>query len=170
MSKISIIVAASNNLVIGKGAYLPFLLPTDLKNFKRVTKGFPVIMGRKCWESLPPRFRPLPERLNIIVTRNKDFVVDHESVKTSHDLEELLWFYKLSPIEEEVFIIGGSDIYEMAFKFADKLYLTHVHQSVEGDVFLKGLDTSKWEVNSISDLVEENGFSFKFWELEKIKA
>jgi dihydrofolate reductase len=159
IGKVSIIVAASTNGVIGKDGDLPWNLPTDLKYFKEVTTGSPVIMGRKCWESIPERFRPLPNRENVIITRN----IDYKSYCDAH----VRWNLELAVEEhiwgnEEVFIIGGAQIYKEAFKFADKLYLTQIYGNVEGDTFLEGLDPSDWGLVSAEKMMEENGVNFRF--------
>jgi len=163
VGKVSIIVAASTNLVIGKDNDIPWHLPTDLKNFKKVTEGSPVIMGRKCWESIPEKYRPLPNRSNIVLTRNPDYKANGADVRHGLDLaiEEQVWGH------DEVFIIGGSHIYKEAFKIADKLYLTQIYSKVDGDVLLEGLNPSDWELVNSSDMMEENGFKFRFEEYER---
>ena len=165
MSKISIIVAASNNMVIGKNNDLPWLLPSDLKNFKKVTEGHFVIMGRKCWESIPEKFRPLPNRQNIVISRDPEYNAVGASV--INDLETIIRVFKNDGEYGEVFIIGGAEIYKRVFEHADKLYFTHVLADVEGDVFLEGLDFEKWVLVETSPDMEENGFKFIFKTFEK---
>ena len=167
MSKISIIVAASNNLVIGKDNDLPWSLPSDLKNFKKVTEGSFVIMGRKCWESIPEKFRPLPKRDNIVITRNSEY--DAVGAAVINDLDTIIKVFKNDGENGEVFIIGGAEIYKKTFEHADKLYLTQVLADVEGDVFLEGLDYKKWMLIETSPDMEENGFKFVFKTFEKLK-
>lgn len=167
MSKISIIVAASNNMVIGKDNDLPWSLPSDLKNFKKVTQGNFVLMGRKCWESIPEKFRPLPNRDNIVITRNPDY--EAKGAAVINDLETIIKVFKNDGEDGEVFIIGGAEIYKKTFDHADKLYLTQVLADVEGDVFLEGLDYQKWVLVETSPDMEENGFKFVFKTFEKIK-
>jgi dihydrofolate reductase len=165
MSKLSIIVAASSNNVIGRGNDLPWHLPTDMKYFKEKTLGKTVIMGRKCWDSIPEKFRPLPNRENIIVSGNFEFKAKDSLVV--HDYEMLLSATKFNNSDDEVFIIGGAEIYNIGFNYADKVYLTRIEADVEGDVFLRGFDENQWELTGISDEIEENGFKFRFLEYER---
>ena len=166
MSKISIIAAASKNLVIGKDNDLPWNLPSDLKSFKKITEGHFVIMGRKCWESIPEKFRPLPKRENIVITRDKDY--NAVGAVTINDLESLIKVFKNDGEQGEVFIIGGAQIYKEAFKHADKMYLTQVLSEVEGDTYLEGLDFSEWVLTETSPKMEENGIEFRFTTFDKL--
>lgn len=154
---IKIIVAASSNLVIGKENDLPWNLPTDMKHFKTITTGHTVLMGRKCWESIPAKYRPLPNRKNIVLTRNKDYVAEGATVV--HNLQDILKKYKDS--NEELFVIGGAEIYDESFEMADHMFFTHIFNEVEGDVILKKLNFNDWELAEIDDLVEENGLKFR---------
>ena len=165
MSRINIIVAASDNMVIGKGNDLPWNLPTDLKSFKKITEGSSVIMGRKCWESIPEKFRPLPKRENFVITHNKDYQAPGAKVK--HDLLKLINEFKNNGEESDVFVIGGSNIYKETFPHAEKLYLTKVHAHVDGDVYLDGFNESEWNWESESSTIEENGFRFRFLTYKK---
>ena len=155
---INIILATSTNFVIGKDNDLPWHLPTDMKYFKDTTKGHIVVMGRKCWDSIPEKYRPLPNRTNIVMSRNKDFVAEGATV--SDDLEKILVMYEHS--DKEVFIIGGADLYKEAFKYASKLYLTQIYSTVDGNVFLEGLEPKDWCLIEGSEIYEENGFKFRF--------
>ena len=137
---IKIIVAASSNLVIGKGNDLPWRIPKDLEYFKAMTSGCSVLMGRKCWESIPPKFRPLPNRENIVVTRNSDYVA--EGARVENDLERVIEEFKSGG--KTLWVIGGAEIYKEAFKHADYLHLTRVHGQYEGDTFLERFDESQW--------------------------
>jgi dihydrofolate reductase len=134
---LSIIVAASENNVIGKDNKLLWHLPDDLRHFKRTTKGHHVITGRKTFES---QGRPLPGRINIIVTRNKKYKA--EGCTIVHSLDEAL---NSVQGDEEPFIIGGEQIYRMALPKVDKIYLTRVHARFEGDTFFPELDESQWQ-------------------------
>jgi dihydrofolate reductase len=125
--RISIIVAMANNRVIGKNNDMPWHLPSDLKHFKTVTLGKPIIMGRKTYESIG---RPLPGRKNIVISRNKDYIL--EGCETATSLEEAI---KLVNYEEEIFIIGGGNLYKQAINSADMLYLTFIDLEVDGDTF-----------------------------------
>lgn len=155
---ISLIVAMAQNRSIGKDNDLPWKLPTDLKRFKEITSGHTVVMGRKCWESIPTKFRPLPNRENIVVTRNRDYIAEGAIIKNY--LPDLLC--SDSADNEEIFIIGGAEIYKEAFPFAQKLYLTRVLADVEGDVFLEGLVEEDWLLESFEGPFNENGFDFRF--------
>jgi dihydrofolate reductase len=166
MSKICIIAAASKNLVIGKDNDLPWNLPSDLKSFKKITEGSFVIMGRKCWESIPEKFRPLPKRENIVITRDKYY--NAVGAVTINDLETLIKVFKNDGEHGEVFIIGGAQIYKEAFKHADKMYLTQILSDVEGDTYLEGLDYSEWVLTETSPTIEENGFEFRFTTFDKL--
>lgn len=166
MSKISIIAAASKNMVIGKDNDLPWNLPSDLKNFKKITEGHFVIMGRKCWESIPEKFRPLPKRQNIVITRDPEY--DAIGAAVINDLETIIRVFKNDKEEGEVFIIGGAQIYKEAFKHADKLYLTQIFSDVEGDTYLEGLDFSEWVLTETSEHIVENDIEFRFTTFDKL--
>ena len=165
MNKISIVVAASSNLVIGKDNTLPWHLPTDLKFFKQLTEGSNVIMGRKCWESIPAKFRPLPNRRNVVVSRNLDYPINGGVL--IGDLIETLRILKEEPRNDEIFVIGGSEIYKQSFQYADKVYLTRILKEIEGDTFLEGFDENDWSIISSSETISENGFDYVFEEYIK---
>ena len=135
---LSLIVAASENNVIGKDNDLLWHLPDDLKHFKRTTKGHHVITGRKTFESHGSR--PLPGRTNIIITRNPEY--EAEGCIVTDSLEKALGFVK---DDDEPFVIGGEKIYRMALPRADRIYLTRVHAEVEGDTFFPELDKDQWK-------------------------
>ena len=165
MSNINIIVAVSNNGVIGKGNDIPWRLPTDLKQFKKITDGSVVIMGRKCWDSLPPKFRPLPNRFNIVVTRDEKFKPNGCAV--CNDLGYIIDFFYSADNKDDVFVIGGGEIYKQTFSYASKLHLTRLLGDVEGDILFEGFVPSEWKLISKSDIMEENGFKFVFEYYEK---
>ena len=167
MSKISIIAAASKNLVIGKDNDLPWNLPSDLKSFKTITQGSFVIMGRKCWESIPEKFRPLPNRQNIVITRDPNY--EAKGAAVINDLETIIRVFKNDGEHGEVFIIGGAQIYKETFKHADKLYLTQILTEVEGDTYLEGLDFNEWVLTDSSEVIEENDVKFMFTTFDRIK-
>jgi dihydrofolate reductase len=164
MSKISIIVAATQDLVIGNDNTLPWHLPTDLKFFKKTTEGHFVIMGRKCWESIPDKFRPLSNRHNIVISRNLEYECDATVI---NDLDTILKVFKNDGENAEVFVIGGSKIYKEAFKYADKLYLTQIMNKIEGDVVLEGLDFREWYLIETSEMMVENDINFRFTTFER---
>ena len=160
---ISIIVAASSNLVIGKNNDLPWHLPSDLKRFKELTTGKRVYMGRKCWESIPSKFRPLSNRENIVFTRDINYVADGAIVIIK--LNKVIEGYERNPAYnnlEEEFVIGGGDIYSRFLPIANKLYMTEVLSEVEGDTYLQGFNPAEWDLIYESAIYEENGFKFRF--------
>lgn len=132
--KINLIWAQAHHRVIGKDGKMPWHLPEDLAHFKRVTLGHPVIMGRKTWDSLPPRFRPLPGRINIVISRAEDCLSDQvdSALQTATSLEAALELTRDYP---EVWIIGGAQIYAQALPLANKAVVTHIDADFEGDAF-----------------------------------
>lgn len=134
MTQITIIAAISENYVIGNKGKIPWHIPEDLKRFKQLTTGNTVIMGRKTYETIG---KPLPNRKNIVVTKNKEFSAD--GIFVAHTLEEAL-----AQCTEKTYIIGGQQIYEQAMPLADKLEITHVHKIVEGDAFFPQI-TNNWK-------------------------
>ena len=140
----SMIVAASDNDVIGRANALPWQLSRDLKSFKEVTTGNTVVMGRKTFDSIFARLgKPLPNRKNVIITQQADFQAPSECVVV-HSLEEAMEKAK----EANVFVIGGETIYRLALPLADRLHLTRVHSQIEGDVKLPTIDFSEWNLVS----------------------
>ena len=142
------IVAVSKNNVIGKNNSLAWHLPDDMNYFSNMTQGHSVIMGRKNWESIPKKFRPLPNRKNIVITRNTDF--NEDKCKVVNSLEDAIKASRDND-DEEIFIIGGGEIYKLGFDFIDKLYITEIKANVEGDTFFPLWDSKKWkEVSRIN--------------------
>ncbi len=143
---VSLIVAVSENGVIGKNNDLIWHLPKDMKYFKEKTLGHHIIMGRKNFESIPHKFRPLRNRVNIIVTRNKDYTAKDCIIATS--IESAIDYSK-SNKEDEVFIIGGGEIYKQSIQknLVDKIYLTRVHADFDGDTFFE-TPSSNWMIES----------------------
>ncbi len=128
--RLNLIFARAANGVIGAHGTLPWHLPEDLAHFKRTTLGAPVIMGRKTWDSLPPRFRPLPGRANIVITRQADW---HENgAKPFTDLDSALRFCEQF---EDVWVIGGAQLYAQALPLARRAVITEINQDFEGDAF-----------------------------------
>lgn len=156
---ISIVVAASENNVIGREGELPWRLSDDLKHFKAITMGKPIVMGRKTWESIG---RPLPGRQNIVVTRQSGFAAAGCAVVASVD--EAIAAADDAP---EIMIIGGSEIYALFMPCAERLYLTRVHATVDGDAFFPELDDS-WHLVSDearrADASNEFDFSLRCYE------
>ena len=152
---ISLIVAIAKNHVIGKDNDLIWFLPKDLKYFKDTTAGHHVIMGRKNYYSIPDKFRPLPGRTNIVVTRQKDIIQD-EGVIVVGSIEEAIKV-AVEAGDKEPFIIGGGQIYNYALanNLIDKMYITHVDQEFEGDTFFPHFEEQNWKKIS-SELIEKD--------------
>lgn len=161
--RISIIVAVASNRVIGRGNKLIWHLSDDLKNFKKITFGHFVIMGRKTFESIG---KPLPGRTNIVLSRNDRFKPEGGVVFST--LENALR-YAVENEQEEVFIIGGEKMYTSAIDLADKIYLTRVHASPEGDAYFPELDPSEWlEISRRTFSKDErNEYDYDVLELER---
>ena len=151
--RLSLIVAMAKNRTIGLDGAMPWHIPEDLKFFKRVTMGHPVIMGRKTYHSIGAA---LPGRTNIVVTRNKDFEAADADVV--HDLSEALTKAKATEElwrpdggREEIFVIGGADIYGQALPEAQRIYMTEVHQEHPGDAFFPELAEGEWKETDRQD-------------------
>lgn len=144
--RVSIHVAIAENGVIGREGGLPWRLSTDLKRFKADTLGKPVVMGRKTWESFPRR--PLPERLNIVVTRDRSYQAEGAEVVAS--LEEGLALARIRGRcmagADEICVIGGGQIYAQALPLADRLHVTHVLASIDGDTSFPSIDPEMWRI------------------------
>ena len=145
---ISIIVAISQNGIIGKNQELPWNYPEDLRYFKQTTTNHKIVMGRSTFESIVSRLhQPLPNRKNIVVTKNVNW--QYPDVEVIHDFET----YLKTPCEEEIFIIGGRQIYQTALPYAKRLYITHIRRNYEGDVSFPKIDFSLFRLikETISD-------------------
>ena len=136
---ITLIAAAAENNALGKDNDLVWHLPDDFKRFKAITSGHFIVMGRKTFESFP---KPLPNRTHIIITRQKEYQVP-EGCLVATNIEEAL---QLCPQNEEVFIIGGGEIYKQSIEIADKIELTRVHTEVEADTFFPEIDQNNWKI------------------------
>lgn len=139
-TKITLIVAAAENNAIGKGNQMLWHLPNDFKYFKQHTLKHSVVMGRKTYESIG---KPLPERRNIVITRNQEWMA--EEVDVANSLDEVLTYCR---DEREIFIIGGAEIYKQALPLASKVLLTRVHTSMNADAYFPDLDSSIWKLVS----------------------
>lgn len=147
--KVSLIVAAAENRCIGINNALPWYLPEDLKYFKRVTMGKPIIMGRKTFESIG---KPLPGRANIVITNNKDYF--HEGIKVATSLDEAIRLAESIALidgKDEVMVIGGAGIYALCLPRTDRLYYTKVHATVNGDAFFPEVTWDAWKLVSQED-------------------
>lgn len=154
MNNISLIVAVSNNHVIGKDNTLPWHLPEDLKRFRALTTGHHIIMGRKTYESLG---RLLPDRTTMIVTRNPNFQV--EGAVVVHSLAEAI---AACNNDSEAFIIGGAELYQQGLKYAQKLYVTQVDITVDGDAFFPPIDKEIWQEVARESHVSVKGTTFHY--------
>jgi dihydrofolate reductase len=156
---LSHIVAASENDVIGRNNALPWDIPEDMKFFRDKTKGRALIMGRKTFESVG---HPLPHRLNVVVTRNKDFKFDAPNVVVQPDLQSAIEYCrsKVSQYGDEVFIIGGGEIFKESMALVDIIYLTRIHKEIQGDIFYPKVSADKFEVVEKRDRSEPVPFSF----------
>lgn len=171
MSNLAIIVAVAENGVIGRENDLPWRIPGDMKYFKQVTMGKPIIMGRKTWESIG---RPLPGRRNIVITRNASFHAEGADVVPS--LEEavaLAGNLAAAAGVDEAIVIGGAEIYRAALPLAGRLYITEVHASVEGDAVLPAVDWGQWretsrEFHAAGAAPDDIGYSFVCYERESL--
>lgn len=161
--RISLIAALGRHTrAIGKNNRLLWQLPEDLKRFKELTHGHPVIMGRKTWDSLPERFRPLPGRTNIVVSRSPGVTASGAIVAAS--LLDALEAAEGAPGADEVFVIGGGEMYRLALPLADRLYLTLVDDDSEGDAFFPAYD----DFTSIVEEVRHEGApSYAFTTVER---
>ncbi len=157
------IFARAANGVIGKDNALPWHLPEDMAHFKRLTQGWPVVMGRKTWDSLPPRFRPLPGRTNIVVTRQQDWAVPGAQVAAS--VADALRHCEGS---EQVWVIGGAQIYAHAEPLAQRIEVTEIAQDFEGDAFAPALGT-QWVETARESHISTNGLKFSFITYNKQK-
>lgn len=160
---ISLIVAVAENGVIGKNNELPWKLSSDLRRFKYYTKGKAVIMGRKTFESIG---QPLSERINIILSKQKDF--KPEKTLVFSDLSDAFNFAADNNLEE-VFVIGGADIYEQTFDLADRIYLTRVHTQVDGDAHFPEVNMEEWDIvdEEFVPKDDKNQFDSTFYLLEQ---
>ncbi|MDH5633889.1 MAG: dihydrofolate reductase [Gammaproteobacteria bacterium] len=160
---ISIIAAIARNGVIGRDNDLPWHLPADLAFFKKTTNGHPIILGRKNYESIG---RPLPNRTNIIVTRDTSYTAD--GCLVAHNLDDAISLACRNE-QDEIFIIGGAQVYAQALPLVSRMYLTRVHTDAIGDVFFPDFDcndwTETWRDNHQAD--DRNGFDFTFVKLER---
>ncbi|MFV0606307.1 MAG: dihydrofolate reductase [Niabella sp.] len=159
---ISLVVAASNNNVIGKDNHLLWSLPNDMKHFKNVTWGMPVVMGRKTFESFK---RPLPGRKNIVLSNQKNLTIDGALVVSNKSDAELL--IKEMDVKE-MMVIGGGEIYKMFFPKANRIYLTRVDTVAEGDTTFPAIDEKSWKlISKVDNKADEKhafDYSYEVWE------
>ena len=159
---LSIIVAVSENNVVGKNNKLPWKLSADLKRLKSLTMGHHIIMGRKTWESLG---KPLPGRINVVITSNINYKADGGVIVNS--LKEALEY---SSGDDEIFIFGGGGIFNEAMPLAYKIYMTRVHAIIDGDTFFPDINLKEWKETQREDFKadEKNQYDYSFITLERI--
>jgi len=155
--KISLVAAVARGGVIGRGGTIPWRIPEDAQRFRALTMGHPVVMGRRTWDSLPVRFRPLPGRRNVVVTRNRAWHAD--GAERAGSLPDALRLLDGAP---QVFVIGGAELYAAALPLADELLLTEIDAEVEGDTFFPSWDRTAFEEASREEHVSETGIPFSF--------
>ncbi len=162
--RISLIAAMANNHVIGRDNTLPWRLSADLKRFKQITMGKPMLMGRKTWESLPGL---LPGRRHIVITRNPDYLA--AGAEVAHSLEGAI---AVAGDVAEIMVVGGAHLYQQALSVADRLYLTLIDADIDGDAFFPPLDDSGWRETSSEDHEpdETNRFRYRFVTLERTRV
>lgn len=148
---IALVAAVAQNNCIGKRGALPWYLPEDLKHFKKLTLGHVVLMGRKTWDSIPEKFKPLPKRANVVITRQNLAVP--AGVEVYHTIPTAL----AAHAGKDIFVIGGAEIYNQTFALSDTLYITEVHKPVEGDAFFPEFNKNEWQEIERED---HEGFSF----------
>ncbi|AMM26582.1 dihydrofolate reductase [Variovorax sp. PAMC 28711] len=161
--RINLIYARAANGVIGKDGAMPWHLPEDMAHFKRQTAGAPVIMGRKTWDSLPPKFRPLPGRTNIVVTRQASLVA--EGAQRASGLREALSMCERTRAPE-AWVIGGAQIYAEAAPLAQRAIVTEIARDFDGDAFAPTLD-AQWRETARVSHVSTNGLPFSFVTYER---
>ncbi|SEJ25400.1 MULTISPECIES: dihydrofolate reductase [unclassified Variovorax] len=163
--RINLIFARAANGVIGAGNAIPWHLPEDMAHFKQQTAGAPVVMGRKTWDSLPPRFRPLPGRQNIVVTRQADWQA--EGAQRVGSLQEA-FASCAQPALQEVWVIGGAQIYAEAEPLAQRAVVTVLERDYEGDAYAPELDPAAWrETQRESHVSAKEGIGFSFVTYER---
>jgi dihydrofolate reductase len=155
--KLSLVAAVARGGVIGRDGTIPWRIPEDARRFREVTIGHPVVMGRRTWESLPDRFRPLPGRRNVVVTRNEAWHDD--GAERAGSLEEALGLLEGA---EVVSVIGGAQVYADALPLADELLLNEIDLDVEGDTFFPSWDRAEFDELSREEHVTEDGIPFAF--------
>ena len=160
MKKISIIVAMSENYVIGLKNKLPWHISADLKNFKNITLGNPIIMGRKTYDSIG---NPLKDRDNIVISRDNSLKID--GVEVVDSLEKAIFMTAEAP---EIFIIGGQQIYQIALPIATHMYVTNVEGNFEGDAYFPDYNQQEWREVDREDLITEDNLKFSFLKYERI--
>jgi dihydrofolate reductase len=165
MSRIALVVAKAANDVIGSRGTIPWRIPEDMRRFKQLTLGKPCIMGRKTWESLPKK--PLPGRLNIVVTRDSGFIA--EGALVVHSMENALAAAQAASADE-ISVIGGEAIYRAALPRADVIYLTDVLAEFFGDARFPPLNPADWHETARAEHATDSGLRYRFLTLESVRS
>jgi dihydrofolate reductase len=152
---ISLVVARAANGTIGMDGGLPWHLPSDMRHFRELTTGHTVLMGRKTFESLPAKYRPLPQRRNLVLSSNAG--LELPGAEVFHDLPSAL-----AACEGECFVIGGSAVYDETLAVADRVYATEIDAEIEGDAFFPELPPAEWECRERSERIVESELAFDF--------
>ena len=160
---LSLIAAVARNGVIGNDNQLLWHLPGDMRHFRETTRGKPVIMGRKTWESLPPRFRPLPGRRNIVVTRQSDWQA--EGAERAGSVDDALALCSGAPA---AWVIGGAQIYAEALPLAHDAHITEIDKAFEGDAYAPVFDPAQWRETNRSRHTAANGLDYSCVTLQRI--
>lgn len=158
---LKMIVAKTNNNIIGNQGKLPFIQSEDLKRFKELTLNNIVVMGRTTYESLPEENKPLPERTNIVLTRDINYICDHRAVYVMHNIKDILSYAK----QHDIFIVGGSEIYKQFLPYCEVIYLTTVHAELKGDSTFPELNENEWSFyhEKTGSADEHNEYAYTFW-------
>jgi dihydrofolate reductase len=175
MTNFSLIVAVDQNMGIGKNGTLPWYLPEDMKYFSKTTKHTDVpglqnavIMGRRTWESIPAKFKPLPERINVVLSSNPDLELP-DDVLHFGSLDEALTALSTSPKIDEIFVIGGAKLYEEAVLHPEleRIYLTRIEEIFDCDTFFPDQIPEDFEIVSSTEIMESDGLEYSFVVLER---
>jgi dihydrofolate reductase len=157
---ISIVVARASNGVIGRDGELPWRLPSDMRYFRELTTGHTVVMGRKTFESLPSKYRPLPDRRNLVLS-----ATPHRELPGAEVFPDLP--SALTACKRDCFVIGGGAVYRDALPFADRVYATEIEQEIEGDTYFPELSPSHWRRVQGDEPIVENELAFAFVQYER---
>lgn len=161
-----LIAAVARNGIIGTQQQLPWHLPEDMRHFRTLTQGHPVVMGRKTWESLPPAFRPLPGRYNLVLTRQ--IPTDPTAFAGAQTAASLPIALEHLSAESQVFVIGGAEIYQQAIPFATRLEITEVDMAPAGDAKFPDIDPRHWVLDKRQAGCSANGLHFAFCSYRRI--
>jgi dihydrofolate reductase len=166
---VSLLVAHARNRTIGRDGGLPWHLPADMRRFRELTTGHTVVMGRKTFQSLPEAYRPLPNRRNLVLSR--DLRYEAPGAEVFSDLQSAFDAWRESALDacaEECFVIGGGDTYREALPLAGRVHATEIEEEVEGDTFFPALAEDEWRCLEESERMLENGHAFTFRTYERM--